>query len=152
MLCFVSVFFFLGKLTEKLLMPQAVLPISSSLVPVVFHFPVMPLINGALWGLKKKISLLYFCRLHAAVLLHIFQCFQPVYAFIWKKLGKVMLKEIAFFNLWFPTLPNVGNTAIFCLRIFKEEVSKFAAACIFIPLFFLEITKVRLLLLQLPLV
>ena len=38
-------------------MPEAFLPISSSLVPVVFHFPVMPLINGALWGLKKKICL-----------------------------------------------------------------------------------------------
>ena len=94
-------------------MPQAVLPISSSLVPVVFHFPVMPLINGALWGLKKKISLLYFCRLHAAVLLHIFQCFQLVFVFIAKKLGKVKSNDIEYFNLCFPTLPKLITLQLF---------------------------------------
>ena len=39
------------------LQPPAFLPISLvSCVPVVFHFPVMPLINGASQGLKKTVS------------------------------------------------------------------------------------------------
>ena len=54
--------FFEGNQPKNFLMPQAVLPISSSLVPVVFHFPVMPLINGALWGLKKRKSLQYLVK------------------------------------------------------------------------------------------
>ena len=133
-------------------MPQAVLPISSSLVPVVFHFPVMPLINGALWGLKKKISLLYFCRLHAAVLLHIFQWFQPFCVFSAKKKTSQVERSCIFQSL-IANLTKVDNTANFCLRIFKDEVSKFnkilrlrAFSLVF---FFLEITKVRSLL-QLP--
>ena len=150
MLCFVSVFF-LGKLTEKLLMPQAVLPISSSLVPVVFHFPVMPLINGALWGLKKKISLLYFCRLHAAVLLHIFQCLQPFFVFNAKKLGTVKLNDIAFFNLWFPTLLKLTTLQIFAWEFSKMKspsLTRFCGGVHFHSVFFfLEITKVRSLLL-----
>ena len=135
-------------------MPEAFLPISSSLVPVVFHFPVMPLINGALWGLKKKISLLYFCRLHAAVLLHIFQWFQPFCVFSAKKTSQV--ERSCIFQSLTSNLTKVDNTANFCLRIFKDEVSKFnkilRRRAFSFCFFFLEITKVRSLLLQLPLV
>jgi len=53
--CFVIILFFVsGK--NPCTTASSIFANLSSCVPVVFHFPVMPLINGASQGLKKTVS------------------------------------------------------------------------------------------------